>query len=196
MPMTDAKVALANEKKAARETAKAAREAAKPPRTPREVKLGAFAQIRPATTLGSLAMVLVNGPKSTDDLAAEISSTAEKVVSTLKRARVTHGIDHRIEDGVVTLVLPVGISAENLFKTPKEKPASNGDRAPVAKIADAATIAVLAEKNPKREGTKAYSAFSLYRDGMTCAEFIAAGGSKADLSWDRSHGFISISEAA
>lgn len=52
------------------------------------------------------------------------------------------------------------------------------------------TITVLADKNPKREGTKAHQRFALYRSGMKVSEFIAAGGGVNDLAWDSEHGFI------
>lgn len=50
--------------------------------------------------------------------------------------------------------------------------------------------------NPKRPGTAAHALFLLYRDGMTCAEYLQAGGTKAGLSWDRTHGFIRLDPAS
>ncbi len=51
-------------------------------------------------------------------------------------------------------------------------------------------IKLLANDNPKREGTKAHARFELYRDGMTVAEFLQAGGSPTDIRWDVKHGYI------
>ena len=59
------------------------------------------------------------------------------------------------------------------------------------------------ELNPKREGTKGYKAFSLYKNGMTVAEFVKAAdevkdaenqpiGGLADVRWDKEHGFIEL----
>jgi hypothetical protein len=55
-------------------------------------------------------------------------------------------------------------------------------------------ITVLAEGNPKREGTATYQRFKLYKDGMTVADFIKKGGTSADVSYDVEHKFISLSD--
>ena len=54
------------------------------------------------------------------------------------------------------------------------------------------TITVLAEKNPKRMNTASYNRFALYRDGMTVAEYLEAGGRKSDIRWDTERAFIAI----
>jgi hypothetical protein len=61
-----------------------------------------------------------------------------------------------------------------------------------AKISGEAVIEVLAKVNPKRPNTKAHAAFALYRTGMTVAEALKAGVSRADLSWDSRHKFITL----
>lgn len=59
--------------------------------------------------------------------------------------------------------------------------------------------------NPKREGTKGYKAFSLYKNGQTVAEFLKLAsetkhtdgesvGSMADIRWDKEHGFIELKD--
>ncbi len=48
------------------------------------------------------------------------------------------------------------------------------------------------DNNPKRKGSKSFDKFAKYRDGMTVQQATDAGLSAADLSWDKSHGFISI----
>ena len=53
-------------------------------------------------------------------------------------------------------------------------------------------ITLLVKKNPKRPATKAFTAFALYRTGMTIGEALAAGVSKGDISWDVRHKFISV----
>lgn len=61
------------------------------------------------------------------------------------------------------------------------------------------------ELNPKREGTKGYKAFSLYKNGQTVAEFVKlasetktaegdAVGGLADVRWDSEHGFIELKD--
>jgi hypothetical protein len=73
----------------------------------------------------------------------------------------------------------------------KKEKANGGEGKTRARNADK-TISVLAEKNPKREGTKAYDRFKLYKDGMTVAEFIKKGGSAADVSYDVEHKHIRL----
>lgn len=61
-----------------------------------------------------------------------------------------------------------------------------------ARIANTATIASI---NPdvKKRG-KAAERFALYKVGMTVDEYVAAGGSRADVSYDVKHNFITLGE--
>ena len=52
-------------------------------------------------------------------------------------------------------------------------------------------IKVLVEGNPKR--AKAAERFALYKNGITVAEYLAAGGTMADVRWDVKQEFISVS---
>jgi hypothetical protein len=56
-------------------------------------------------------------------------------------------------------------------------------------------ISWVSEKNPKKPGSAAHAKFSLYRVGMSIDEFIAAGGTMADVKWDTERGFIRMEEA-
>ncbi len=53
-------------------------------------------------------------------------------------------------------------------------------------------IKVLAEKNPKRPTSAAGKRFDLYEPGMTVAEFLKAGGWRADIRWDAKQKFIEV----
>jgi len=46
--------------------------------------------------------------------------------------------------------------------------------------------------NPKREGSLAHTRFALYEDGMTIAEYIAAGGRSSDVHYDAGRGDITL----
>jgi hypothetical protein len=59
---------------------------------------------------------------------------------------------------------------------------------------DARVITVLVTDNPKRVGSAARERFVLYRSGMTVGQFLAAGGLRADISWDVDHHFITFDE--
>lgn len=53
-------------------------------------------------------------------------------------------------------------------------------------------ITLLTEVNPKRPGSASATRFAAYKTGLTVAQFVAAGGTVADVKWDTAHGFISI----
>lgn len=61
-------------------------------------------------------------------------------------------------------------------------------------VPETAVITVLADKNPKRPSSKAFTAFENYRNGMTVKEFCDVIGKDATghLVYDAAHGFISI----
>lgn len=46
--------------------------------------------------------------------------------------------------------------------------------------------------NPKKPGSKTHARYGLYVEGMTVTEFIARGGTTADVKYDADHGFIRV----
>ena len=60
------------------------------------------------------------------------------------------------------------------------------------RLKDGDKIKILVAKNPKRSGSAAHARFALYKPGMTVAEFLKAGGWRADIRWDVTQGFIGI----
>ena len=44
--------------------------------------------------------------------------------------------------------------------------------------------------NPKSPGTRSYDRFNRYRKATTVGEYLDAGGFRADLRWDRAHGYV------
>ena len=80
--------------------------------------------------------------------------------------------------------------------TKAEKPAKEAKPSKEVKAhtADKRTITVLAEKNPKREGSKSYDQFQLYYKNKTVEKFLAAGGTTADLRYDQKHENIELGE--
>ena len=58
-----------------------------------------------------------------------------------------------------------------------------------------ATIQLLVTGNPKREGSLAHKRFALYKDGMTIADYIAAGGRTGDINYDVANQLIEVIEA-
>ena len=82
----------------------------------------------------------------------------------------------------------LGLKPEKAVKKAKAKP----ERKPRGAFDPEAKITAVASPNPKREGSKAHAVFSLYREGMTVAEFIQAGGSNDDLRWDAARKLVKV----
>lgn len=57
-----------------------------------------------------------------------------------------------------------------------------------------AKITVLVTENPKRKSSKAFDRFALYKTGITVQEFLDAGGTGADLTWDTRKDFIEVED--
>lgn len=53
-------------------------------------------------------------------------------------------------------------------------------------------IKILAEANPKREGSKSRERFAFYKNGQTVGQFIQAGGTTADVRYDVEHKYIQL----
>ena len=80
----------------------------------------------------------------------------------------------------------LGVKPEK--KAKKSKPKT--ERKPRAAFDPEANINLLVTENPKRGGSAVR--YALYKDGMTVAEYIAAGGTPDDLRWDAAHKYISV----
>lgn len=74
----------------------------------------------------------------------------------------------------------------------KKSATKTGKRGPAGTYADDATIQVLVKDNPKKAGSASAKRFAIYKSGMTVAEFLKAGGTRADLAWDAKHEFVKI----
>ena len=58
------------------------------------------------------------------------------------------------------------------------------------------TIKLLVDKNPKRPSSLAFQRFALYKDGMTIADYVKAGGRTGDVNYDVINKLIEITEPA
>ena len=88
--------------------------------------------------------------------------------------------------------------AENK-KVPKAK--KDGEVTPkrskfAALYPDASKIELLVTDNPKKEGSKARVRFQHYFDSATVQDYLAAGGTYADIAYDVGHKFISVTVPA
>jgi hypothetical protein len=53
-------------------------------------------------------------------------------------------------------------------------------------------ITIVATSNPKRKGTLTYTRFALYKNGMTIADYVKAGGRTGDINYDIIAGYITV----
>lgn len=177
-----------------------------------DARPGKFAPIGRDTGLGRIVASLIGEPKTAAAVGAEAGLKPDEVLASLRRARRNVGIDYEVgEGGVVSIRLPSGVTEENLWvevkasrpakesrasraATPKSPKAGNGGAK--SRYGDADVIKLLVKENPKKKGSAAYALWELYRDGMTCGEYLKAGGIRAAFSWDTSHGFIKIEKKA
>ena len=84
-------------------------------------------------------------------------------------------------------------SAEAPKKSAKAKAAKPAKAKSEAKEStDNRKIKLLTKENPKREGSASYDRYELYRTSKTVADFIAAGGSAADIRYDEAKGHIEV----
>lgn len=81
-------------------------------------------------------------------------------------------------------------------KTAEKKTAAKRGRPSKREQLGQQIISVVAKENPKREGTRAFKQFSLYKDGMTVEDFIKAGGRPSALRYDTEKGFIKLRQPA
>lgn len=79
--------------------------------------------------------------------------------------------------------------------TQKVSPVVKARKARGPNIDKNTVIRINTDGNPKREGTLAHARFALYEDGMTIAEYVAAGGRSSDVHYDSDHGDITLEAA-
>lgn len=60
----------------------------------------------------------------------------------------------------------------------------------VPAFTDDTKIKVLVTENPRRPGTATYDIYNLYKDGITVADFVKAGGRRVDVKADYERGHI------
>jgi hypothetical protein len=132
--------------------------------------------------------------------AAKANSKTYHLISTENKNQTMCGKSIQVGDGKPQVLLSSTPSkvvgkicprCQNPNGAAAVKKAATGERVPSAKI-PAGKIHVLAEKNPRREGTRAHKQFALYKNGQTPAEFLAAGGTGGDLRWDLKRKHIEI----
>lgn len=68
-------------------------------------------------------------------------------------------------------------------------------RGPAVAKSDPRTIVSVAP-NPKKVGSASHARYELYQVGMTVSQFVAAGGTTADVKWDVDKGFVVLGDPA
>lgn len=154
--------------------------------------LGKFSPVRRGSQYAKILEAALPGPITLKKAAKAADVDEDKAVSVLKRARITNGIDFALDGDVLTVILPEGMDAGKVWHTPKERPAPSSSSGERMRYADDAVITMKVDKNPKQVGSAAHTRFAFYKNGIKVGQFLKAGGSRADLSWDTKKGFIEI----
>lgn len=92
--------------------------------------------------------------------------------------------------------LPTSVKKEKL-KMSTSKPAQSSSGTKINLVGKRSKhagkkIHLVADKNPRREGTAGHLNWKLYKEGMTYEDFILAKGGAQHLNWDIEHGFIEL----
>lgn len=131
---------------------------------------------------------------------------AETIARTLADKLTAEQVPH-VEVVLAAASLPDHLIAEALMEKPIHKgpksggarpagSAPKGERAPRASVAISDTRIIYDVKpNPKKVGSAAHGKFALYKEGMSVKDFIAAGGTMADVKWDSERQFIKLKDA-
>lgn len=100
-------------------------------------------------------------------------------------------------EAVVVLEKLVGkpIQREQPRSTAPRTPAQPRPKGAAVRSTDPRTIVSVAP-NPKKVGSASHARYALYEVGMTVSQFVAAGGTTADVAWDTNKGFIVLGEPA
>lgn len=114
-------------------------------------------------------------------LAPDPSPEAVVVLEKLVGKPITRGLP------APSLGMRVGDCPPDARKKPERKAA--GPRGAALKRDDNRVISYVAP-NPKKQGSSSYTRYELYAVGQTISQFIAAGGTMADVRWDLDRGFI------
>lgn len=114
------------------------------------------------------------------------ATALRRLTDTLHKTKFSPASTHSTKqtgDRVMSL-LPGGSSQE---QKPTKPTKSTSEKKKKDRI-----ISILIDVNPRREGTAGWHNFNLYAEGMTVAEYRAAGGKSNHFNWDLKHGFISV----
>lgn len=106
-------------------------------------------------------------------------------------AHKSHLVDTKTEKDALMTTPKATPKAPKPRKTEAEDNAPEPKRGRPIQNADS-RITILVKENPKRPGTAGHARFSLYKNGMTVAEFVAVGGKTVDVAWDSKHNFIKL----
>lgn len=64
------------------------------------------------------------------------------------------------------------------------------------RYSDANYIRLRVPANPKRPGSAAHQRFGLYRSGQRVADYLSAGGTRADVRYDSRRGYVRLTRRA
>lgn len=118
----------------------------------------------------------------------------KRVFSRMKEVAVLADDAPPVQDPPV-VETPETEEADMATKKKAAKKTKKGGVAPQSKYGADDKISIKVDANPRREGTKAWKAFEIYKEGMKVSTFLEKGGTTKDLWWDVRDGNIKIVKA-
>lgn len=74
----------------------------------------------------------------------------------------------------------------------EEPPKAKASKKSHSHLDDKMKITIVKDKEPKREGTKAFARFKAYRAAKTVGGYVQNGGKRSDISFDIYHGRLTV----
>lgn len=158
-----------------------------------------FAALTPEETT-KLAVAIANRHEGTIGPRGMCSPTGEHLFKHVAEAGLSQAdvvmamAPDPTPEGVVILEKLIGRPIVRATEKPAKAPRparSPAPRGPAKRGSDPRVVTHVAP-NPKKAGSASHARFELYKVGMTVDEFVAAGGTIADVKWDSERGFIKL----
>jgi len=80
-------------------------------------------------------------------------------------------------------------------KTPRDEPEPKSDRKESPKKPPPSRSIRVLQENPKRRDSKSWTRYEAYKVATTTTEYLALGGTRADLAYDSARGFVEYVDA-
>jgi hypothetical protein len=114
----------------------------------------------------------------------DLNSGQERLLASIKGVVAADNVNNDTTQG----------EGEPVAAKTKKKAASTGTKKTYTRLDPDKKIRLLAEGNPRREGTAGHKSYSLLTSGMKVSTALEKGARRVDLKWDIAHGNIELTD--